>query len=113
LSISWGIKERFRFIRGGMLFSWNPPTGAGIYAITYRRDPERPKLHTILFVGQGENLAIEAPPLNGQVLDAWKNSSHDVGDLHVFVHPMPGSSTGERFRVQEQLIEEYRPQCNR
>jgi hypothetical protein len=113
MSISWGKKERFEFKTGGSLLSWRPPAMAGIYAITYKGDPEKPKAHHILFFGQTDNLSETSPEWNEEVVGAWKSSSQDIGELCVFVHPMPRSSTGERLRIQEQLVAEYRPRCNR
>lgn len=113
MSISWGIKERYKFNASGSLHSWDPPPMSAVYAITYKQNPDKPKSHTILFFGQAEDLAREAHDLNRQVTDAWAESGHDVRELNVFVHPMPGSTTGQRFKVQEQLVAEYRPQCNR
>jgi hypothetical protein len=113
MSISWGIKQRFKFTANGSLTSWEPPPVAAVYAITYKNNPLKPKSHTILFVGQAENLSREAYDLNRQVTDAWTDSGHDLRELYVFIHPMPGSSSNERYNVQEQLTMEYRPQCNR
>lgn len=113
MSISWGIKERFRFTAAGPLSSWDPPSVSAVYAITSKQNPVKPKAHTILFLGQADDLAREAHELNRQVIDAWKDSGQDVHDLHVFIHMMPGSTSGQRTTVQEQLITEYHPRCNR
>jgi len=113
MSISWGVKERFKFSTCGSLSHWDPPAVAGVYAITCKQDPKRPKAHSILFVGQAEDMAREAREQNAQVIDAWKTSGQDLSELYVFVHPMPGSSISERTKIQEQLVAEYRPQCNR
>src|SRR5947207_447199 len=111
MSISWGVKQRFKFTANGSLTNWQPPPLSGVYAISYKRSPDNPKAHTILYFGQAGNLSGEAPDLNTQVLHAWADSGHNVGDLYVFVHSMPGSTSGERSSVQEQLIAEYRPLC--
>ena len=113
MSISWGVKERFKFTAGGLLTSWDPPAAAAVYAVTSKQNPDRPKAHTILYVGQAEDLSREAHALNVQVLDAWKDGGHDARDLYVFVHFMPGSTNGQRTRVQDQLVSEYHPRCNR
>jgi len=113
MSISWGLKERFKFTTAGSLAHWDPPPVAGIYAITCKQNRDRPKAHSILFVGAAEDFSREAREQNVQVIDAWKTSGQDLSELFVFVHPMPGSSRGERQKVQEQLVSEYRPQCNR
>ena len=113
MSISWGIKDRFKFTPAGALTSWDPPPIAAVYAITYRQNADRPKSHTVLYFGQAENLAAEAPDLNRRVMDSWAESGNDVHGLAVFIHAMPGSTSGQRSRVQEQLMAEYRPQANR
>jgi len=113
MSISWGIKDRFKFVAAGSLVSWDPPAVAALYAITSNQNPQKPKAHTILYLGQAENLSAEAPEQIRQVLDAWKNSSQDIRELSVFIHMMPGSNSGQLSKVQEQLVAEYRPRCNR
>lgn len=113
MSISWGKKERFKFTSAGSLTSWDPPAMPGIYAVTYRQNEDRPTSHTVVFFGQSDDLSQEPQQMDRQVLDAWKESGHDVRQLNVFVHAMPGSTSGQRFQVQEQLVSEYRPQCNR
>lgn len=86
---------------------------SGVYAISYKRNPDKPNAHTIVYFGQAGDLAKEAPLFTSQVAEAWTSSGQNVGELCVFIHPMPGSTSGERFMVQEQLIAEYRPVCNR
>jgi hypothetical protein len=113
MSISWGRTERYKFASSGALTRWTPPQAPAIYAITYNQDPSRPKSHTILFVGEADDLSQKAAALNAQVLEAWQSSNNDVNDLYVFVHHMPGSTPGERCKVQEQLVSEYVPRCNR
>jgi hypothetical protein len=113
MSISWGVKERFKFESAGQLYSWQPLSVAAVYAVTFKGDPEKPKAHTILYVGHAKDLQQEMPEQTRQVRDAWEEGGHDVRDLNVFVHVMPGSGNGERAAVMEQLVSEYRPRCNR
>lgn len=113
MSISWGVKERFQFNSAGQLTSWKPPAIPAVFAITYNQSASKPKSHTVLYFGQSRDLLSEAPDLNGRVIDAWKNAGEDENQLNVFIHAMPGSTSTERYRIQEQLIAEYRPKCNR
>jgi len=114
MSVSWGKRQRFKFLPGGTLTAWSPPTVPAVYAITYKQDPHnRPKSHTVLYFGQGDDLSQEAPAYNRNVLELWANSGGNVSELFVFVHPMPGSTRRERSDVFEQLISEYSPDCNR
>lgn len=112
MSVSWGKRERFKFNTVGSLISWEPPPLSGVFAVTYKQDPAK-KSHTVLFFGQAEDLSREAPDLNRRVLDLWTEGGNDVRELTVWIHPMPGSTSQQRSRIQEELIAEYRPQCNR
>lgn len=114
MSISWGKRERYQFVASGNLTTWLPPAQAAVYAITYKQDPKnKPKSHTVLYFGQGGDLSQEAPAYNSDVLDQWIHSGGETNDLYVFVHSMPGSTRWQRSSVQEQLVSEYCPDCNR
>jgi len=113
MSISWGIKDRFKFVAAGPLSSWDPPSLPAVYAITYNQQASRPKSHTMLYCGHSEDLSKDAHELNEQVKEAWKVAGRDIAELFVFVHPMQGSTSSQRVKVQEQLVVEYRLQCNR
>ena len=111
MSISWGRRERFRFNAGGALSAWVPPSLAAVYSITYKQDPDKkPKAHTVLYFGETSDLSRES--IN-QVLNECVDVQHMGPDeLFVFIHPMPGSSSGERSKVQHSLIGDYRPRGN-
>lgn len=113
MSISWGKSERFKFDASGQLIDWQPPSFPAVFAITYNKDPERPKSHTVLYFGQADNLAMKAPPCRDQVVADWKYGSNDERDLYVFVCDMSGATERERVRIKEQLVAEYSPPCNR
>jgi len=107
LSISWGKRQRFKFNSDGGLNIWTPPAAAGVFAITYKQDPvNRPKSHTVLYFGQGENLSQEAPQISTYMTEYWRGG---LDELQVFVHPMAGSSSFDRARVVQQLVSEYAP----
>lgn len=112
--ISWGRQERFKFSACGSLGGWVPPVMPAVYAVTYRRDPQRsPKSHTVLFFGECEDLSVDAHRIKQKVLDVWLGNGGSLDDLYVFVHPMEGSTKRERSRVQERLVLEYQPQVNK
>lgn len=114
MSISWGRRERFKFTAGGTLMDWSPPILPAVYAITYKQDPKnKPKSHTVLYFGQADDLSQQAPTDNRQIMDSWVYSGGTVEELYVFIHPMPGSTRGQRSNLQEQLVAEYGPDCNR
>jgi hypothetical protein len=114
MSISWGKVNRFKFMPGGNLSTWTPPAQPAVYAITYKQNPvSKPNSHTVLYFGKGDDLYQQAPEANREVINLWANNGGDINDLFIFVHPMPNSSAHERRNVQEQLISEYSPDCNR
>lgn len=113
MTISWGKSERFKFSAAGALLNWSPRMIPALYAITYKQDPKnRPKSHTVLYFGQADNLAEQAPAYNDEVLDTWTKNGGNVNELFIFVHPMPGSTLNDRLTVHERLVSEYRPSCN-
>jgi len=113
MSISWGKNERFKFSSGGSLLHWSPQTIPALYAITYKQDPKnKPKSHTVLYFGQAENLAEQAPANNREIVDTWVRNGGEADELFIFIHPMPGSTLRDRLNVHEQLVLEYRPGCN-
>ncbi len=114
MSISWGKKQRYKFNSGVPLTSWSPPAMSGVYALTYKQDPDtKPKSHTVLYFGHAEDLSQQASAYHKHVLDAWVENGGKVGELFVFVFPMNGASRWQRSSVQEQLVSEYSPQYNR
>lgn len=114
MSISWGKSERFKFTGGGALIHWSPQMIPALYAITYKQDPKnKPKSHTVLFFGQAEALAEQAPTYNQEILDNWTRNGGSADELFIFIHPMPGSTQRHRLLACEQLVLEYRPEGNR
>lgn len=114
MSISWGKRERFKFIGGGALVDWSPEAIPALYAITYKQDPvNKPKSHTVLYFGEAEALAEQAPSNNQEILDTWTRNGGRADELFIFIHPMPGSTQRHRLNAYEQLVLEYRPEGNR
>ncbi len=112
MSISWGIRERYKFTAGGALPAWTPPSMPAVYSITYKQDPQKkPKAHTVLYFGESSDLSQESASIN-RVLETWRFTGGVPEDLYVFVHPMPGSSQYERAKVQHELVNDYRPHGN-
>ena len=112
-ALSFGKRQRIKFIAAGTLDTWQPPVTPALYAVTYKQDPDaRPKSHTVLFFGQADDLSIQAQSINSQVGNWWDRHGGRPAELFVFYHPLPGSNGSERRLLQEQLVAEYDPQGN-
>lgn len=109
--VTFGKKQRLKFMTGGTLDKWQPAQGPAIYALTYKQDAVlKPKSHTVVYFGEAEDLA--SPTIYRDLRKWWETNSGELGELYVFFHPMPGSSQYERGRVQHQLALEYEPRGN-
>ena len=113
-TVSWGMRQRYKFVSCGALRSWVPPMMPAVYAITYKQDPHnKPKAHTVLYFGESEDLSQQAMGHAQWVVDYWRRSGGGMADdLFVFIHPMSGSSSHERSKVCERLVNEYQPHVN-
>ncbi len=112
MSISWGVKERYKFTAGGALSAWVPPMVPAVYSITFKQDPDKkPKAHTVIYFGEASDLSQESQSIS-HVIDDWRTCGGHASDLYVFIHPMPGSSKTDRSRVRWELVSDYRPQAN-
>jgi hypothetical protein len=112
-TVSWGKRNRYRFGACGALSRAAAPIMPGVYAITYKQDPQfKPKAHTVVFFGDSSNLSIQLPAISADVRRWWHEHSADEPELFVFLHPMPGSTEIDRARVRSELVSEYDPQGN-
>jgi len=112
-SVTWGKRNRYRFASCGQLSRLSAPILPGVYAVTYKQDPQfRPKAHTVLLFGHAADASRQLPMISDEIRRWWHESSTDAPELFVFLHPMPGSSGIDRARVQSELVAEYDPQGN-
>ncbi len=111
-TVSWGMRDRFKFIACGRLKSWTPPALAGIYAVTYRQDGQnKPKAHSVVYFGESADMS-KQPGITDETQFEGCVDSSSIEDLYVFIHPMPESSKFERAKVQDRLVSEYQPRAN-
>ncbi|HIA50652.1 MAG TPA: hypothetical protein EYN91_00955 [Candidatus Melainabacteria bacterium] len=112
-ALTFGKRNRYRFMSGGTLEQWKPAGGGAIYAVTYKADAvSRPKNHTVVFFGETPDLSLQAESIRRELQKWWNENGGSNGDLFLHVHEMPGSSQFERISVQKQLISEYDPHGN-
>lgn len=112
-SVTFGKRERLKFYALGTINKWQPQVVPAVYAITYKQDPAtRPKAHTVVYFGEADDLAKQAPTINRDLQQWWDDHGGKGAELFVFMYPMPGSSQYERANVRSQLVAEYDPQAN-
>ncbi|HEY9790505.1 MAG TPA: hypothetical protein V6D22_08920 [Candidatus Obscuribacterales bacterium] len=112
-TVSWGMRNRFRFGACGQLNHCARPIVSGVYAVTYRQDPQsRPKSHTVVLFGEAEDFGKQLPLMTEDLRRRCEHNGPDQSELFVFLHPMPGSTQFERDKVRSQLISEYDPSGN-
>ena len=99
-TVSWGRRNRHRFGVCGELSRANAPIMSGVYAVTFKQDPQfKPKAHTVVFFGESSNLSLQLPMIGENIRRWWHEHNADEPELFVFLHPMPGSSEIDRARV--------------
>ena len=112
-AVTFGKRERLKFVAAGTLNDWEPIPGPAIYALTYKQDAiGRPKAHTVVYFGQTSGIANDLTTVRHELREWWHENSGNDGELFIFFHPMPGSSPFERTNVQHQLVMEYDPRGN-
>ena len=112
-TVSWGRRTRYRFGACGQLVGLSAPVVPGVYAITYRQEPDvRPKSHTVLMFGEADDMSKHIPMVTEDIRRWWHEHSTKEQELFVFLHPMPGSTKFERESIQAQLVAEYDPLGN-
>ena len=110
-AVTFGKRERVRFLGRATIADWKPIEGAAVYALTYKQDPlNRPRAHTVVYFGETADLAL--PEMQNELSRWWHENSGAKGELFFFYHPMPGSNRYERNLVKEKLAAEYQPDGN-
>src|ERR1700733_7593171 len=96
-TVSFGKRERLKFVAGGTLDKWQPESCPAIYAVTYKQNEStRPKAHTVLYFGESSDFSKQSISINKDVRQWWDENGGNGGQLFIFFHPMPGSSQYQR-----------------
>ncbi len=112
-ALTFGIRNRYRFMSAGPLDKWAPSGSEAIYAVTYKANALiNPKKHTVVFFGETPDLVQQAESIRQGHQRWWTELGGIEGELFMFYHEMPGSSQYERMNVQKELIADYDPQGN-
>ena len=111
MSINWGD---FEFDGPHKLQDWEPPRASAVYAIMFKGLPvKEPSSYTIAYFGEAENLAARGFPFNHERAHCWIGLAGSRSNVYIGLHFMPGSTAEERREIERELIDKFRPDCNR
>lgn len=106
MPITWG---NYTFSTPVRLTTWIPQSVPGVYAISVRRNDS----FSPIYFGETEDLAARGINNTHHAYDCWLSETGSEQDIYVSVHPMANSTESDRRRVEDSLITQYNPVCNR
>ena len=96
------------------IVNWKPPFRAAVYAIMMKPNPRnKPDTYRILYFGQSSNLSERGFFRSHQKYICCIDEAGDESNLYIGIYLMPNSSEEERNEIEDKLIYEYQPVCNR
>lgn len=110
MTIVWGKTQKIEFDGPYSIQEWEPSEKGGIYCIMKRGSKERS--YIILYFGESENLAKRILDKLHQAYPCWLKEAGSENNLFLGVYLMPNSSKEEREKIENDLIEDYKPVCN-
>jgi hypothetical protein len=96
------------------LSDWEPPYGAGIYAICATRAVQTilgPN-YKLVYIGQSGNMSERGFTSHHRRKD-WVSEAGGEDKLLIATYLMPNSTEDERLTVEQELIKAYKPPCNK
>jgi hypothetical protein len=109
MTITWGD---ISFEGPYAITAWNPPRRAAVYAIMYKRDRSEDR-YFIIYFGESENLSYRGFYRSHHKYNCWIQYAGSDDNLYIGINTMPNSTDAERRRVEQDLIRQYDPYCNR
>lgn len=99
--------NKLEFSNAEKLSEWDPPYRAGVYVIMKRNEKS---VLEILYVGESENLSERGFKSHHKRLKWIECESEEK--LFISTHLMPGSTSAQRRKVEDDIIKRYKPECN-
>lgn len=109
--ISWGKTRKIEFKGPDLISRWEPPHRAAVYVIM--TVGTKPGYYKLLYVGESENLSERGFFRSHHAYDCWVRHTRSESKLFVGVHLMPNSTIEERGKIENQLVADYNPPCNK
>jgi hypothetical protein len=115
MPINIGVANSLPFSGPFQLTYWAPSPGAGLYAILKYTNGLLlgPTGWTVLYVGETGDFAERGFPSGHHAYQRWVKEAGAVDNLYVATFTMPYSTPEQRRSVEQQLLSEYAPPCNR
>jgi len=111
MTITWG---EVRFDGPYPITEWDPPFKAAIYAIMMKPDPRnKPDTYRILYFGESSNLSERGFYRSHHKYQCWIQHAGSDANLYIGIYPMPNSTQEDRQKVENKLVSQYNPECNK
>lgn len=111
--IRLGSLGGYPFEGPSVLAGWVPPPRAGVYAITYRPEPDAaPGRHGVIYVGHADDLGSVGFPFRHERASCWTRRAGNRFKLYVCTYEVPGGTPAHREQIVRELVASYRPGCN-
>lgn len=111
MTITWG---KISFDGPYPITKWDPPFRAAIYAIMIKPEPtSKPTTYRIIYFGESGNLSERGFYKSHHAYSCWIKQAGSESNLFIGVHQMPNSTQEVREKVEQKLISDYNPVCNR
>jgi len=112
--ITWGKSKEINFDGPYPISRWDPPFRAAIYAIMIKPEPiNKPNIYTIIYFGESGNLSERGFYKSHHAYNCWIREAGNESNLFIGIHTIPNSTEEERLKIEQQLISEYNPTCNK
>jgi len=93
--------------------SWDPPYRSGIYAILTPDSSIKPKPYRVLYFGESENMSDRGFWKGHHRYRCFISEAASESNLNIAVYLMPNSTSEERRKIEQKLVNDYDPPCNR
>ena len=111
MAITWG---GIKFDGPYPATNWEPPYRAAVYAIMMKPDHEnKPTTYRILYFGESGNLSERGFWKSHHKYQCFISNAGSDSNIYIGIYKMPNSTEDERKVVEEKLITQYGPICNK
>ncbi len=111
MTITFGKTTKIEFDGPNSITQWNPPFRAAIYVIMVPGSKEG--FYKPIYFGESGNLSERGFYKSHHAYSCWIKQAGSESNLFIGVHQMPNSTQEDRERVEQKLISDHNPVCNR